>query len=285
MKCLITGGAGFIGTNLIKRLLKDGHEVVSLDNYSTGLVENQQDGCTYHELDFSKVDLKYLSWVNPDIIYHIGALARIQPSFEKPTDSFETNVLGTQYIMDYAREYNLPVVYAGSSSVHGDKHANPYTFTKWLGEEVVIMYNKVYDVKTVICRFYNVYGEYQATEGDYCNVLGIFQRQYNNGEPLTITGDGEQRRDFTYVGDIVDGLIRCGENINNVNGEIFELGSGSNYSVNEIANAFGNYDKKYLDERPGEMRETLNTDTKAREVLGWRPNGNIIEFVKENLVK
>jgi len=285
MKCLITGGAGFIGTNLIKRLLKDGHEVVSLDNYSTGLVENQQDGCTYHEIDFSKVDLKYLSWVNPDIIYHIGALARIQPSFEKPTDSFETNVLGTQYIMDYAREYNLPVVYAGSSSVHGDKHANPYTFTKWLGEEVVIMYNKVYDVKTVICRFYNVYGEYQATEGDYCNVLGIFQRQYNNGEPLTITGDGEQRRDFTYVGDIVDGLIRCGENINNVNGEIFELGSGSNYSVNEIANAFGNYDKKYLDERPGEMRETLNTDTKAREVLGWRPNGNIIEFVKENLVK
>ena len=285
MKCLITGGAGFIGTNLIKRLLKDGHEVVSLDNYSTGLVENQQDGCTYHEIDFSKVDLKYLSWVNPDIIYHIGALARIQPSFEKPTDSFETNVLGTQYIMDYAREYNLPVVYAGSSSVHGDKHANPYTFTKWLGEEVVIMYNKVYDVKTVICRFYNVYGEYQATEGDYCNVLGIFQRQYNHGEPLTITGDGEQRRDFTYVGDIVDGLIRCGENINNVNGEIFELGSGSNYSVNEIANAFGNYDKKYLDERPGEMRETLNTDTKAREVLGWRPNGNIIEFVKENLVK
>lgn len=292
MKILITGGAGFVGTNLIKRLLKDGHKITSIDNYSTGKKENEQEDCVYLDADFSQSIPKHGSWgqakfevEKPDIIFHIGALARIQPSFEKPTDSFETNVLGTQYIMDYAREYNLPVVYAGSSSVHGDKHANPYTFTKWLGEEVVIMYNKVYDVKTVICRFYNVYGEYQATEGDYCNVLGIFQRQYNNGEPLTITGDGEQRRDFTYVGDIVDGLIRCGENINDVNGEIFELGSGINYSVNEIANAFGNYDKKYLDERPGEMRETLNTDTKAREVLGWRPNGNIIEFVKENLVK
>jgi len=289
MRVLVTGGAGFIGTNLVKKLLDNNDEVISVDNYSTGFEKNHQKGCTYHKIDFAETDLKYLSWINPDIVYHIGALARIQPSFERPTDSFNTNVLGTQYIMDYIREYKIPLIYAGSSSVHGDKYSNPYTFTKWLGEEVVTMYNRIYNVKSVICRFYNVYGKYQVTEGDYCNVLGIFQRQYDNGQPLTITGDGEQRRDFTSVDDIVDGLVRCGWMLlsnreHKVNGEIFELGSGYNYSINEIADAFGDYEKEYIDAMEGEMRETLNTDTKAVDVLGWNPTGNIIEYIKKELV-
>jgi UDP-glucose 4-epimerase len=134
-----------------------------------------------------------------------------------------------------------------------------------------------------------VYGEHQLTDGDYCNVLGIFERQYKNGEPLTITGDGEQRRDFTYVGDIVDGLVRCGEALlddlmDSVNGEIFELGNGENYSINEVADAFGDYPKEYIETRKGEMRETLNIDNKAQDVLGWKPKGNIIKFIKENLI-
>jgi len=308
MRILITGGAGFIGTNLIKRLLKDGHEVLSVDNYSTGKKENELDGCKYLETDISDslrrhgaFGLDSYQLTKADIIYHLGALPRIQPSFLNPTGTFDSNVKGTQNIMEYARKLNIPVVYAGSSSSHGDKYANPYTHSKWLGEELVTMYNKIYGIPTAICRFYNVYGEYQLTEGDYCTLIGIFERQYKNGEPFTVTGDGEQRRDFTYVGDIVDGLIRCGnalsvgfvkkgkelwENVEGlISGESFELGNGKNYSVNEIVDTFGkNYQTQYIDARPGEMRHTLNTDTKARDVLGWKPKGDIIEFIKENYI-
>ena len=290
MKALVTGGVGFVGTNLIKRLLKDGYEVVSLDNYSTGLKENEQEGCTYHNIDISKTSLEYLSWINPDIIYHLAARARIQPSISNPHKTFMSNVFGTENVLDYAKIFKIPVVYAGSSSVHGDVHANPYTFTKWQGEELCKLYNKVFDLPVVICRFYNVYGEHQLTDGDYCCVLGIFERQYKSYEPLTITGDGEQRRDFTYVGDIVDGLIRCGwmlesNRSHTVNGEIFELGNGENYSINEVANAFGDYPKKWIDKRKGEMKETLNTDNKAQEILGWKPKGDIIKFIRKTYFK
>ena len=299
MQVLVTGGAGFIGANLIKRLLSDGrYKVECLDNYSTGKKENKLDGCNYIEVDISDslrrhkgFGLETYQLQKPDIIYHLAAIPRIQPSFLEPTKTFDSNVKATQNIMEYARILNVPVVYAGSSSSHGDKYANPYTHSKWLGEEVVTMYNKIYDVPTAICRFYNVYGEYQLTEGAYCTVLGIFERLYNNNEPLTITGDGEQRRDFTHVDDIVDGLIKCGRSLlipnefhARVDGETFELGRGKNYSINQIAKAFGDYPTKYIEERPGEMRHTLNTDKKAYTMLGWNPKGDIIDYIKNNIL-
>ncbi len=294
MRVLVTGGAGFVGTNLIKRLLKDGHEVISVDNYSTGYHKNQQKGCEYYQRDLS--DSNWWSLMSTDmcevtcdcqiepvdVIYHLAALARIQPSFDNPTRSFKSNCLGTQNLLEWARRFNTPVVYAGTSSAHGDIFANPYTFTKCQGEEIVTMYNKLFNLPTAICRFYNVYGPHQITEGAYCCVLGIFERQFYKGNPLTITGDGEQRRDFTHVEDIVDGMIRCGENIDKVSGEIFELGNGKNYSINEIANAFGDYPTKYIDAKPGEMRETLNIDTKAQDVLNWKPKNDIIKYIREN---
>ena len=301
MRALVTGGAGFVGTNLIKRLLKDDYEVISVDNYSTGKKENEQEGCKYYDTDLSNSYWWSLSdkcycqiscdcQIEPvDIIYHLAALPRIVPSFEKPLDTYKSGPLATINVLEWAREHKTPVVYAGSSSVTGDVYANPYTFTKWQNEHILELYNKLFDVPTSICRFYNVYGEHQASEGSYCNVLCIFQRQFSNGEPLTITGDGEQRRDFTYVGDIVDGLERCGyahlDNLmNGVNGESFELGNGNNRSINELAEAFGDYPTEYIDGRPGEMRETLNTDTKAQDELGWKPIGDIIKFIKENYV-
>ena len=294
MRVLVTGGAGFVGTNLIKRLLKDGHEVISVDNYSTGYHKNQQKGCEYYQRDLS--DSNWWSLMSTDmcevtcdcqiepvdVIYHLAALARIQPSFDNPTRSFKSNCLGTQNLLEWARRFNTPVVYAGTSSAHGDIFANPYTFTKCQGEEIVTMYNKLFNLPTAICRFYNVYGPHQITEGAYCCVLGIFERQFYKGNPLTITGDGEQRRDFTHVEDIVDGMIRCGENIDKVSGEIFELGNGKNYSINEIANAFEDYPTKYIDAKPGEMRETLNIDTKAQDVLNWKPKNDIIKYIREN---
>ena len=302
MQVLVTGGAGFVGTNLIKRLLRDGHNVVSIDNYSTGKRENEQEGCTYLECglehmferyeiakfpdEFDKVLFgMYPELSEPDIIFHLAAIARIQPSFEHPVYTHHSNVTSTLNLLDWARNKKIPVVYAGSSSSNGDKFANPYTLSKSQGEQLVELYNKVYDLPTVICRFYNVYGPHQLTEGDYCTLIGIFEKLYKEGRPLTITGDGEQRRDFTHVDDIVDGLIRCGESIREVSGEVFELGRGKNYSVNEIAQAFGeNYPTKYIDGKPGEMRETLCSDENANELLGWNPQFDVIDFIKENYV-
>jgi nucleoside-diphosphate-sugar epimerase len=279
MKALITGGAGFIGTNLVKRLLKDEHEVVSLDNYSTGLTENEQEGCVYHNVDIrDAVDFDFFM-EKPDVIFHLAALPRIQPSFEAPAITFEANVLGTMNILEWARKNNTPVVYAGSSSVHSGHYMNPYTFTKWQGEELCKMYSEIYDLPTSICRFYNVYGPHHLTGGEYCTVIGIFEKQYENREALTVTGDGEQKRDFTHVDDIVDGLMRCSEHFT-FKGEIFELGYGDNFSINVIADSFDG-DKKYIDARPGEACDTLCSDKKAHELLGWKPTRNILDYIED----
>ena len=261
MKVLVTGGAGFVGTNLIKRLLKDDHEVFAVDNYSTGFRENQQDGCHYYYEDISN---KYF-WClgdkdecevtcdheieKPDVIFHLAALARIQPSFKNPHEVFKVNALGTENVLEYARRDNIPVIYAGSSSTHGDHYANPYTFTKWQGELLCEMYNKVYNLPTVITRFYNVYGPHQILDGAYAAVIGIFEKLYSENKTLTVTGDGEQRRDFTHVEDIVDGLVRCSSNIDIAGGKIFELGRGKNYSINELTEMFGQTEVEYIPAR------------------------------------
>ena len=211
-------------------------------------------------------------------------------AIQNPKKSLFNNIDSTINILEYARLNKIPVIYAGSSSAHGDIYANPYTFTKWNGEELCKLYTNVYDLPTVTCRFYNVYGEGQLTEGAYCTVLGIFERLYKQGKALTVTGDGLQRRDFTYVGDIVDGLIRCAwalesNRSHRVSGEIFELGNGKNYSILDLVDAFGETDEvEYIAARPGEVRESLNTDTKARDILGWEPKGDIIEYIKENYI-
>ena len=284
MKFLVTGGVGFIGTNLIKALLKDGHEVVSIDNYSTGLKENEQNGCRYYNADICD----YKSFDNfmddPDLVFHLAALPRIQPSFKYPSITFKTNVGGTLNLLDWCKEKNTPLVYAGSSSTHGGVYKNPYTFTKWQGEELCKLYSKVYSLQIAICRFYNVYGPYQLTQGEYCTVIGIFERQRKNNEALTITGDGQQRRDFTHVDDIVDGLIKCGIDLitddnSKANGETFELGRGINYSINEVANMFGG-EKKYISQKKGEVRDTLCVDLKANKLLNWNPKRNLEDYIK-----
>ena len=295
MRVLVTGGAGFIGTNLIKRLLKDGHEVISVDNYSTGKIENQQEGCKYYYKDLSNSQWWAL-WDDcfcevscdcqieePDVIFHLAALARIQPSFKNPQEVFEVNTLGTQNALDYARERNIPVVYAGSSSTHGDHYANPYTITKWQGELLCEMYNKVFNLPTTICRFYNVYGPHQILDGAYAAVIGIFESQYISGKTLTVTGDGEQRRDFTHVDDIIDGLVKCATNMDVASGKIFELGRGTNHSIIEITKMFGQSEVEYLPKRPGEMRVTLCESLEARELLGWTPKIDIEDYIKSFL--
>ena len=291
MRVLVTGGVGFVGSNLIEKLHKQEHEVIAVDNYSTGKKENEHSFCEYHNVDLQEHPLEYVKMEKPDIIYHLAAKARILPSIQNPLHTMKNNVDSMIHVLDYARSKNVPVVYAGSSSVVGDIYSNPYTLSKFYGEELCKMYSNVYETPISICRFYNVYGKYQLTEGAYCTLIGIFERLYNNNQPLTITGDGEQRRDFTHVDDIVDGLIRCGKGLNSsgdrvvITGKTFELGRGKNYSINEIADTFGDYPREYVDERPGEMRNTLNTDTMAKDMLGWNPKGDVIDYIKNNILK
>ena len=277
MKALVTGGVGFVGTNLIKRLLKDGHEVVSIDNYSSGKKENEQDGCLYYDYDLS------YNYVRDDgdrydVIFHMAALARIQPSLKDPYKTIFNNFTSTLNILDYARENGIRFVYAGSSSFHHGLYESPYAWSKFSGEDLCKLYSNVYDIDTAICRFYNVYGPHQIEEGTYATVIGIFEKQYREGQPLTIVGDGEQRRDFTHIDDIVDGLIRCSEQP--FRAEIFELGSGKNYSINEVADMFGeDYPKKYLDKRLGEYDVTLADYSKAKDVLDWKPTKDLSDYI------
>jgi UDP-glucose 4-epimerase len=280
MNILVTGGAGFVGTNLIKRLLKDGHNVVSLDNYSTGKKENEQKGCTYFDVDIRDVvDFSYFM-EKPDVIYHLGAIARIQPSFQYPANTLEVGILGTMNILEWVRELeNKPrMIFAGSSSVHSGKFKNPYTFSKVVADDLCLLYKKHFGVNVSICRFYNVYGPHQLTEGEYCTVVGIFERQYGNKEPLTITGDGFQRRDFTHIDDIVDGLILTSEN--ETCWDEIELGRGNNHSINELADMF-NTKTTYIDERPGEAKETLCNTLIAKRLIGYEPKVNLEDYINE----
>ena len=289
MKIVVTGGAGFVGTNLIKRLLEDKHEVVSLDNYSTGFKKNHQDGCVYLDMDIEKEVniesklsvIRHLHVMDtPDVIFHMAALARIQPSIVKPHITLQNNFMSTLNILDYAKRHNSQVIYAGSSTRHHGIFNSPYAWSKLAGEHLCKLYSNLYDLNTSICRFYNVYGKYHLGSGDYATVLAIFERQYLNNESITITNKGEQRRDFTHVDDIVDALVKCiGKDFR---AEDFELGRGVNYSINEIADCFGDdYPKEYLPERPGEYDMTLADSSKAKELLDWNPTHNIKDYIKQ----
>ena len=204
-------------------------------------------------------------------------------------ESIEANVNGVLNILELARKHNIPFIYAGSSSFHHGLYGSAYAWSKHAGEQLCKLYTECYDLPTAICRFYNVYGPHQLVDGDYATVLGIFERQYENNETLTITSDGEQRRDFTHVDDIVSGLIKCGRSLlipnefhAKVSGEEFELGSGVNHSINEVADMFGkDYPREYIPARKGEYDKTLCTDDNAHRLLGWKPTKNLEEYIKD----
>jgi UDP-glucose 4-epimerase len=279
MKILVTGGAGFIGTNLVKHLNFDGHEVVVLDNYSTGTKQNHIEGIKYIEGDIEMIE--YLN-TDFDLIYHLAAQSRVQPSFDEPTKTFRVNVKGTESVMEFARAKNIKVVYAGSSSKHHDPTDSPYAQYKFLGEEVCKLYRKTYDVNVEICRFYNAYGTHEPLNIETGNVIGIWRQQINLGRPITIIGDGEQRRDFIHVDDIVDGLVKVGL-ADESHEDGWELGLGKNYSINELAGFFkekhSNLQTVYLPDQKGNYRETLNENTDAKDRLDWHPQDRLKDYI------
>lgn len=279
-KILVTGGNGFIGSNLIKRLVSEGHDVVSLDDLSTGLEEYQVEGCHYWYGDIEQL----LYWKNDnfDLCYHLAALSRIQPSFDNPMETFRVNAGGTQVVAQWAKENNVKVVYAGSSSRWCDPQTSPYATSKKIGEDILKMYKTAYGCDFEIARFYNVYGPNELVNEKFAAVIGIWRHQISQGRALTIVGSGEQRRDFTHVDDIVDGLYRIGFS-NEKHQDAWELGTGVNYSINEVFKMFKEKfgcDRWHIKDQAGNYEKTLRMNDDALNRLEWRPSDKLKSYIQ-----
>ena len=293
MKALISGGAGFIGSHLVDALLGHGHEVVVLDNFSTGRPQNLEhvsDKIKSVQCDISQMGEWNVNFSGVDWVFHLAALADIVPSIEKPIDYFESNVQGTFNVLEVCRQHRVKrFLYAASSSCYGipDEYPTPesseikpqypYALTKYLGEEIVMHWCKVYGLPAVSLRLFNVYGPRSHTSGTYGAVFGVFLAQKLAGKLFTVVGDGTQTRDFTYVTDVVDALIFAAES--NVSGEVINIGSDNTYSVNRLVELLGG-DIVHIPKRPGEPDCTWADITKAKKLLGWEPKISFEKGVK-----
>jgi UDP-glucose 4-epimerase len=299
MKCVVTGGAGFIGSNLVDRLIEDHHDVIIFDDLSTGKEENINPKATFHKVDISESYLVRTGWYQTvmwgaDAIFHTAAKARVQPSIEDPVSFNNVNVTGTLNMLKGAVDAKVKrFVYSSSSSVYGNVEQlptsethkldplSPYALQKLIGEQYCKLFSELYDLETVCLRYFNAYGERQLLDGAYCLVMGKFARQRLNGEPMTIRGDGEQRRDFTYVGDVVEANIKAGFNaklpIFPCKGDVFNIGNGDNRSVNQIADMIGG--DRINVEPVIEPKETLAGNSKAKNIIDWTPTAKIEDWI------
>ena len=298
MKSLVTGGAGFIGSNLIDELVKMGHDVVVIDNEYSDAHDHFY---WNHNTRNYKFDIRDYENTRPlydgvDYVFHIAAEARIQPAILNPVEAISINSVGTCNVLQCAREAGVKkLMYSSTSAGYGmnpqpnvetqpDDCLNPYSVSKVNGEKLCKMYTDLFGLDTVIFRYFNAYGERQPVRGQYAPVIGIFLRQLAAGEPLTIVGDGEQRRDFTYVKDIVNANIMAA--LSNADkeayGQVYNVGSGENHSVNEVA-AMISDDVKYIPSRLGEARISLANVDKIYKTFAWKPQQNLEEWVNKQI--
>ena len=297
MKSIVTGGAGFIGSHLVDKLIELGHEVIVIDNESS-TVHNHfyyNDKASYHKIDIADYCGVRPLFEGVDFVFHLAAESRIQPAIENPLLCFQTNAYGTGVILQCAREAKVKkVMYSSTSSAYGLKNEpplvetmpddclNPYSVAKVAGEKMCKMYTDLFGLPTVIFRYFNVYGPREPLKGPYAPVVGLFLRQNKAGEPMTIVGDGTQRRDFTHVVDVVDANIRAMDYNGNMHGTVFNVGTGKNNSVLELARMIGD-NVQFIPPRPAESKETLANNLKIMSHFGWGPTKNIEEYIKENL--
>lgn len=298
MKSLVTGGAGFIGSNLVDRLLEIGHKVLVIDNEYSDVHEQfyWNDKAENYKYDIRDYENTRPLYDGVDYVFHVAAESRIQPAIENPIQAVSINSVGTCTVLQCAREAGVKkVMYSSTSSAYGrnepanvetqpDDCLNPYSVSKVNGEKLCKMYTELYGMRTVIFRYFNVYGERQPLRGQYAPVIGIFLRQRAAGEPLTIVGDGNQRRDFTHVSDVVNANV-LGALVdidNEMYGHVYNVGTGTNYSVNQIARMISD-NTINISPRPGEARVTLANNKKIKTTFGWNPKIELTEWLKNNL--
>ncbi len=289
---LITGAAGFIGSNLVEYLLNKGHQIVCVDNESSN---NEKFHWNNKTINVSGDITDYKSMKNVftgvDYVFHLAAQSRLQPSIENPIETVQKNCVGTTVMLQCAREAGVKrFVYSSTSSGYGnnpypnvetqpDDCLNPYSASKISAEKFCKMYSDLYGMETVVLRYFNVFGKRSPTRGQYAPVIGIFQKQAGNGEPLTIVGDGSQRRDFVHVSDVARAnYLASIMPLRGHIGEVFNVGSGRCYSVQEIANAISDH-QTYIPKRDGEMDTTLADITKIGKVIGWKPEVDVIDWI------
>lgn len=291
-KILVTGGAGFIGSNAVDALLEKGHEVHVIDNLSGGKQENINPKAVFHKADICNLEEIKPLFVGVDYVFHFAAMPRVQYSIEHPLETNEINIGGTQNVLIAAHEAGVKkVVYSASSSAYGEqdtmplvetmlpKPVSPYGLQKYVGEHMCRIWSRVYGLPTVCLRYFNVYGPRQSEEGAYALVIARFLKQKREGQKMTITGDGLQTRDFTHVRDVVRANILAMESDKVGNGEVINIGAGNNKSVLEIAKLIGG-EYEFIPARI-EPRNTLADNTLARELLGWIPQENFEQGVEE----
>ena len=296
MKSIVTGGAGFIGSHLVDKLLDIGHEVVVLDNFSTGRKENLDH--VNNQIELIECDLSIKGdWVKEfekvDWVFHLASLADIVPSIQNPEGYFHSNVDATFYVLEAARHANVKrFIYSASSSCYGipDKYPTPeesdiqpqypYALAKRMGEELVEHWAQLYHLPAISLRFFNVYGTRSRTSGTYGAVFGVFLAQKLSNHPYTVVGDGKQTRDFTYVTDIISALITAAESTKT--NKIYNVGSDTTVSINKIVELLGG-DKINIPKRPGEPDCTYADISKIKDELGWRPTISIEEGVEKIL--
>ncbi|MBU3901170.1 NAD-dependent epimerase/dehydratase family protein [Patescibacteria group bacterium] len=291
-RCLVTGGAGFIGSNLVDELIVRGNEVIVIDNLSRGKLENVNPAARFYEADIRNLEQIKPFFENVDYVFHLAALPRVQPSIIDPVGAHGVNLNGTLNVLVAARDAKVrKVIYSASSSAYGDQETmplheklptnpmSPYAMQKYMGERYCQLFSKLYNLPTVSLRYFNVYGRRQSLEGAYTLVTGIFVRQRLASQPMTITGDGEQRRDFTSVVDVVRANILAANSQKVGQGEVINIGQGNNHSVNELAQMIGG---PTVNIPPRiEPRETLADNSLAKELLDWEPMVHLPEWLKE----
>ena len=294
MNCLVTGGAGFIGSNLVDKLIELGHKVICVDNESAECHEQfywnpQANNYKYDICDYEKIAHLFNGI---DYVFHVASDARIQPAILNPRKSIESNAVGTANVIELSRINKVKrFIYSSTSSAYGKKAIlpnvetqpsdplTPYSTAKVFGENLARVYYNLYGLKTISLRYFNVYGDRQPLKGQYAPVIGLFLKQYHESKPLTVVGDGSQRRDFTHISDVIQANILASE-VENGFGEVYNIGYGSNYAILDIANMISN-DIKFIPSRIGEVQETLASNTKFKDLTGWMPKVSLIEWLQK----
>ncbi|MDD5589868.1 MAG: SDR family oxidoreductase [Candidatus Portnoybacteria bacterium] len=291
---LVTGGAGFIGSNLVDKLIEENFKVVVIDNLSNGKKEYINPKAEFHKADIRELKSIKKYFRNVDYVFHLAAQPRIQPSIKDPLFSNDNNINGALNVLLAARDARVKkFIYSASSSAYGDQAKmplkenmaiypkNPYAAQKYFGEVYCRIFSELYGLKTICLRYFNVYGPRQKEEGAYSTVIAVFLRQKKKGRPMTIVGDGTKRRDFTYVSDVVGANILAAKS-DLGKGEVINIGTGKNFSVNQVAEMIGGK-KINIPDRPGESKETLADISLAKKLLGWKPKVNLSEGIQKIL--